>query len=45
MKMPYIQFVIGMLDAPQIDYDSKEKEVIKAETEEEELKALSQFGR
>lgn len=25
MKMPYILFVIGMLDAPSIDYDEKKK--------------------
>lgn len=25
LKMPYIQFVLGMLDAPQVDYESKKK--------------------
>jgi len=29
MKLPYITFVLGMLDAPQVDYDSK-KETPKA---------------
>lgn len=24
-RMPYIQFVIGMLDAPSVEYDKKEK--------------------
>ncbi len=31
-KIPYIQFVIGMLDAPSIDYDSKKKEKKKGKT-------------
>jgi len=25
-KLPYIQFVLGMIDAPQVDYDTKKKE-------------------
>lgn len=32
MKIPYVLFVIGMLDAPSIDYDSKKKEKKKKKT-------------
>lgn len=41
MKLPYILFVLGMLDAPSIDYGSKEKEkVIIPETAQDEANAL-----
>jgi hypothetical protein len=46
MKMPYIRFIIGMLDAPAIDYqDSKEDrtQVKKTKTAAEEIAAFSQF--
>lgn len=36
MKMPYIQFVIGMLDAPSIQYAKKE-EIKEAKTAKEEI--------
>lgn len=43
MKLPYIFFVLGMADAPWIDYDSKkEKEKVnRPTTVEEELAALT----
>lgn len=43
LKLPYIQFVIGMLDAPQIDYESKkEKNKDKKNmTPEEELAVIA----
>ena len=45
MKMPYIMFIIGMLDAPSIDYDKenkKEKE-IQPETANDEAASLTGF--
>jgi len=29
LKLPYIQFVLGMLDAPSIDYSSKKEKATK----------------
>lgn len=45
MDMPYIRFIIGMLDAPAIDYDKKEEtnQVKKTKTAAEEIAAFSQF--
>jgi hypothetical protein len=44
MSMPYIQFVIGMADAPQIDYEAKEKdETITPKNAQEESSALRGF--
>jgi hypothetical protein len=40
MKLPYIAFVIGMMDAPQIDYDSKKEQEIKPKTVDDEASAL-----
>jgi len=41
MKIPYIVFVIGMLDAPQIDYDTdKKKKIIKPTNADEEMSAI-----
>ena len=40
MKLPYIAFVLGMLDAPQIDYDSKKEKTKTPQTAEEEAAAL-----
>lgn len=43
LKLPYIQFVLGMLDAPQIDYDKKNKKNKKEEpkTVEDELAIIA----
>lgn len=41
MKLPYISFVIGMLDAPQVDYDSKKNDILKPKTKEEEIAAMN----
>lgn len=43
MKLPYIFFVISMVDAPQIDYESKDKkaEIAKPKTADEEIAALT----
>lgn len=42
MKLPYIFFVISMADAPQIDYETKDKKtVIEPKTQEEEIAALT----
>lgn len=44
MRLPYIQFVIGMLDAPAIDYDSKKKkkdEVITPKDKTSEINAIT----
>jgi len=42
MKLPYILFVIGMLDAPSIDYESKKtKEYNTPNTAEEEINAVT----
>lgn len=47
MDMPYIQFIIGMLDVVQIDYEAKSgKEndrVNKPKTAEEEVAAITGF--
>ena len=44
MAMPYIQFVIGMLDAPQIDYESKKKdETYTPKNAQEESASLRGF--
>lgn len=45
MKMPYIHFALSMMDAPYIDTDKKKTDatVKKAETEEDQLKALQSF--
>lgn len=46
MRMPYIRFIIGMLDAPAIDYqDGKEEktQVKKTKTAAEEIAAFSRF--
>lgn len=41
LKMPWLSLVIGMMDAPSIDYDSGSKEekekTLKADTVEEEV--------
>jgi len=37
-NMPYIQFVIGMLDAPSIDWEKKKEK--KIETAEDEVNAI-----
>lgn len=43
LKMPYIFFVIGMLDAPSIDYDKKKKDekIISPKTAQEEMNAIA----
>jgi hypothetical protein len=41
LKTPYIMFVIGMLDAPQVDYDSKTKDkTTTPKTAEDEAASL-----
>lgn len=40
LKLPYIIFVLGMLDAPQIDYDSDNKDKKK----EKKKKQKGGFG-
>lgn len=40
MKMSYIVFVLGMLDAPQIDYDSKKDKETKLESAESQVNAI-----
>lgn len=45
LKLPWIIFVLGMLDAPQIDYDKEKKNEGKVipKTAEEEAKAFINF--
>ena len=47
LKLPYIQFVIGMVDCPQVDYESKNKkeETNVPRTVEEEITALTRALR
>ena len=40
LKIPYITFVIGMLDAPSVDYDSKKEKVNTPKTKQDEINAL-----
>ena len=40
LELPYIQLVIGMADAPQVDYQKKEKEVIETNSAEAEIQAV-----
>lgn len=41
LKLPYIMFVIGMADAPSIDYDTEEKQkTSEPKTQEEEINAF-----
>ena len=40
MKMPYIVFVLGMLDAPQIDYDTKKTKEKKLDSAESQVNAI-----
>ena len=49
LELPYITFVLGMADAPQIDYDSKKKTKNKANKElntaQDEINAIkAAFG-
>jgi len=42
MKIPYIMFVLGMADAPQVDYESKkDKKTTTPKTAEDEIAAIS----
>lgn len=41
LELPYIQFVIGMADAPQICYKKKEDDVILTNSAEEEILAVT----
>jgi len=46
LRLPYVFFVLGMLDAPSIDWDSKKKKVSKGDDSMQEeidtiLKALN----
>ena len=43
MKLPYILFVVGMLDAPSIDFDNKkEKEKVNTpKSADEEIAAIT----
>ena len=41
MALPYIAFVLGMLDAPQIDYESKKEKLNTPQTAEEQVAALT----
>lgn len=45
LELPYITFVLGMADAPQIDYESKKvnKDTKVPQTKEEEINAFSSF--
>jgi hypothetical protein len=43
MRLPYVLFVIGMLDAPQIDYDKKQDTIYKPKNAQDELKSLAGF--
>jgi hypothetical protein len=44
MRMPYITFVLGMLDAPQVDYESKKEK--KIETAADQIAAFTgAFGQ
>lgn len=45
-KLPYIQFIIGMVDAPSIDYEKKtKKEKTEISDKQEEINALAGFLR
>lgn len=41
MKLPYIAFILGMLDAPQVDYDSEKEDIKKPQTKEEEIAVMN----
>lgn len=45
MRLPYIIFVIGMIDAPQADYDTKKDNVVKPKTKEEEIASMNAIFR
>jgi hypothetical protein len=40
MNLPYIMFVIGMLDAPAVDYESKKDKTNNPEDAQEQINAL-----
>ena len=45
-KLPYTQFIIGMIDAPSIDYEKKtKKEKTDISDKQEEINALAGFLR
>ena len=44
MKIPYVLFVIGMLDAPSIDYDSKKKGKTPESAEQEINTVINALG-
>ena len=43
LEMPYIMFILGVLDAPAIDYEDKKEKVHVPKTEKEEINALVNF--
>lgn len=44
LRLPYIYFVLGMIDAPYIEYDELEKEEVHTpKTVEEEISSLTNF--
>lgn len=45
LKLPYITFVLGMADAPQVDYDSKKETKKDTATAQEEINALANVFR
>lgn len=43
MKIPYIMFVLGMADAPSIDYETKKEEEQILNGAQEQANALKSF--
>ena len=40
LKLPYILFVLGMYDAPSIDYETKKEKKLKPTTAEEQVNSI-----
>jgi hypothetical protein len=43
MRMPYITFVLGMLDAPSIDFDEKTTKEVIPDTANSQVNSLVSF--
>ena len=44
MRTPWLLIVLGMMDAPSIDYkEKKENKIMKAESAEEQMNAAAAF--
>ena len=43
LKIPYIMLIVGMLDAPSIDFEKNKKEGVKIKTAQDEANAFLGF--